>query len=150
MGKMTTEEKAEWKMLYDYVKKEVMGYDQNQMLSNQMVLRLRGLRYGKYLDSRRIERQADYGFSIVLKTFRACLPDILKANQRVSFSNEQHRFNYYCKIVESKLNDVYMKTKNEQMIQAQKAEPEVDTWEQETAQYKSQADKGPDKWEGLW
>ena len=40
---MSKQEKADWDELYEYVRTEVMGYDQNQSLSSEMVLRLKGL-----------------------------------------------------------------------------------------------------------
>ena len=36
---MSKQEKADWDELYEYVRTEVMGYDQNQSLSSEMVLR---------------------------------------------------------------------------------------------------------------
>ena len=39
---MTDEEKM-FRKLCDYVKKEIMGYDENQQLSKFMIMRLRGL-----------------------------------------------------------------------------------------------------------
>ena len=37
--KMSKEESQDWENLYNYVKSNIMGYDENQALSKNMVLR---------------------------------------------------------------------------------------------------------------
>ena len=63
---MTSIEKAEWDELYQYVKKEILFYDDSQAMPSNFVLRLRGLTKGKYIDNKNIEDKADYSFKIIL------------------------------------------------------------------------------------
>ena len=63
MASMSEQEKKDWIELYEYVKERIMGYDFSQKLSKKMILRLRGLQNGKYLDNKNIEDSAYYSFN---------------------------------------------------------------------------------------
>lgn len=106
---MTSIEKAEWDELYQYVKKEILFYDDSQAMPSNFVLRLRGLTKGKYIDNKNIEDKADYSFKIILYTFQICKPSIMQALSTKTFQNEMNKFNYICKIVENSINDVYLR-----------------------------------------
>ena len=45
-----TDEEKKFRELCSYVKTDIMKYDDNQKLSKNMILRLRGLKDGKYID----------------------------------------------------------------------------------------------------
>lgn len=107
---MTDKEKQEFNRLYEYVKK-LMGFDSNQALTREMILRLRGLSQGKYMANNNTKATAHYEFSTIYNTFVFCSPDIQKAFRTKSFSNSGHKFNYMMKIVEGSLNDVYEREK---------------------------------------
>lgn len=109
---MTEKEKQDWENLYNYVKSNVMGYDENQALSSTMVLRLKGLLTNKFIENNNIESTANYSYETVLNTFKYCSPDINKALRTNIFKDEMHRFNYILKIVEKNINTVYMKMKS--------------------------------------
>lgn len=106
---MTSIEKAEWDELYQYVKKEILFYDDSQAMPSNFVLRLRGLTKGKYIDNKNIKDKADYSFKIILYTFQICKPSIMQALSTKTFQNEMNKFNYICKIVENSINDVYLR-----------------------------------------
>ena len=108
-NKMTSIEKAEWDELYQYVKKEILFYDDSQAMPSNFVLRLRGLTKGKYIDNKNIENKADYSFKVILYTFQICKPSIMQALSTKTFQNEMNKFNYICKIVENSINDVYLR-----------------------------------------
>lgn len=109
--KMTEKEKQDWEALYMYVK-NLLGYDENQALSSAMVLRLKGLSTNKFMENKKIESTANYSYDVILNTFKYCSPSIQKALRTNSWLNEQHKFNYLLKIVESNINNVYMRMKN--------------------------------------
>ena len=106
---MTSIEKAEWDELYQYVKKEILFYDDSQAMPSNFVLRLRGLTKGKYIDNKNIENKADYSFKVILYTFQICKPSIMQALSTKTFQNEMNKINYICKIVENSINDVYLR-----------------------------------------
>lgn len=109
---MSKEEQKYWDDLYEYVRRNIMGYDENQSLSRTMVLRLKGLSTNQFMANNNINNTANYSFKIILNTFKFCLPNIQKGLRSNSFKDENHKFNYILKIVESNLNNVYMRMKN--------------------------------------
>lgn len=117
---MTVQEKKDWDALYLYVKKNVMGYDDNQSLSQSMARRLKGLLVNKFMVNDKIPDTANYSYQTVLNTFKFCMPDIQKGFRNNSFRDENHKFNYAIKIVESNINTVYLRMK-----QAKKTEEDV-------------------------
>ena len=107
--KMTSIEKEQWNELYEYVKKEILMYDNSQSIPSNFVLRLKGLTKGKYIDNKNIEDRANYSYKTVLYTFQICKPSIMSALTTKTFENESYKFNYICKIVENNINDVYLR-----------------------------------------
>ena len=98
---LSQEDKLYWIELYEYVRKNVMGYDENQSLSKNMVLRLKGLPNNKFMANNNIDDTANYSFQTILNTFKFCMPDIQKVLRNSFFKYENHKFNYILKIVES-------------------------------------------------
>lgn len=117
---MSEQDKVEWDNLYQYVRFNILGYDKNQSLSKKMVLRLRGLSFNKYMDNNNIDDTANYSFVVILNTFKYCSVDIQNAIKTHNFKDEEYKFNYILKIVESKLNTVYIRMK-----QSEKAKKEI-------------------------
>lgn len=113
---MSEEEKNAWSTLYEYVRKNVMEYDDNQALPSSIVLRLKGLSGNQYMANNNSRKTANYSFDVILNTFKYCLPDIQRSVQRCSFNDERHKFNYIAKIVENNLNTVYMRMKEKQKL----------------------------------
>ena len=124
--KMTEKEKKDWENLYFYVKK-MLGYDENQALSSTMVLRLKGLLTNKFIENGNIQDGANYSYEVILNTFKFCSPTINKALKTNSWSNEMHRFNYILKIVESNINNVYLRMKNVQKTKEEAENTTIDT-----------------------
>ncbi len=124
--KMTEKEKQDWESLYYYVK-GLLGYDENQALSSTMVLRLKGLLTNKFIENNNIESTANYSYEVILNTFKYCSPTINKALRINNWSNEMHRFNYVLKIVESNINNVYLRMKNVQKTKEEAENTTIDT-----------------------
>lgn len=147
--KMTEEEKLAWENLYNYVKLNIMGYDENQALSSTMVLRLKGLLTNKFIENNNIQSTANYTYETVLNTFKYSLPDIQRAIRTNNFKDEMHKFNYVLKIAEKNINTVYIKMKNAQKAKedAKKSTLEVPT--HIGAEFKPK-EKKEDKFKDLW
>lgn len=110
--KMSKQDKEDWDNLYQYVRHNVLNYDDNQALSTNMVLRLKGLLTNKFMENSNKEDTANYSYVVVLNTFKAYNSEIQRGFANNNFRDEWHRFNYALKIVESNLNDVYIRMKN--------------------------------------
>lgn len=119
--KMTSIEKEQWDKLYQYVKTEILLYDSSQSIPSGLVLRLKGLAKGKYIENRSIGDKADYSYEIVLYTFQICKPSIMSAISNKIFESESSKFHYICKIVENNINDVYLRVQR-----AKKSEENID------------------------
>lgn len=105
-------EDKNWSKLYEYVKTEILGYDVAQAIPSSLVLRLKGLRTGKYMANNNIDDRAGYTDEVILLTFKICKAQIMAGTQGKSFKDETHKFNYICKIVENNLNDTYIHLQN--------------------------------------
>lgn len=146
---MTEQEKQDWESLYMYVKKNIMGYDENQALSSSMVLRLKGLLTNKFMENNNIESTANYSYKTVLNTFKFCFPNIQNALRTNRFTDEMHRFNYVLKIVEKNINDVYIRMKNAEKAKEEAMNTLVEAQTHTGAEFKPR-EKKKDKFADLW
>lgn len=146
--KMTEKEKQDWESLYYYVKK-LMGYDENQALSNAMVLRLKGLLTNKFMENSNIESSADYSYETILNAFKYSSLDIQKALRTNNFKDEMHRFNYILKIVEKNINTVYVRMRNAEKAKEEAKNTMVESPTHTGAEFKPRENK-KDKFTDLW
>lgn len=146
--KMTADEKAAWEELYYYVK-NLMNYDENQSLSRAMILRLKGLQTNKYIANKNIESTANYSYETILNTFKLCSSDIQRGIRTNNFKDEQHKFNYILKIVESNINNVYVRMKNVERAKEVAKNTAVEIYTHVGAEYKPR-EKKKDRFADLW
>lgn len=146
--KMTEKEKQDWENLYYHVKK-IMGYDENQALSNTMVLRLKGLLTNKFIENNNIESTANYSYEIILNTFKYSSLDIQKALRTNNFKDEPHKFNYILKIVEKNINTVYVKMKNAEKAKEEAKNTAIEVPTHIGAEFKPRENK-KNKFTDLW
>ena len=124
-NKMSREDIDGWNKLYQYVKYDVLKYDEGMKLSKQQILRLKGLLNGKYMDNNNIESTANYSYEIILLSFKYSMPDIRRALSTISFRDENHKFNYILRIVEDNINTVYLKMKKLEKAKEEARQQEV-------------------------
>lgn len=96
-----------WLELCNYVKTQVLQYDEHMKLPKFVILRLRGVAKGQFIANNKAEKHAEYPYSVVLLTFQASIVNIKQAIIMKEFKNEQNKFNYIMAIVENNINDVY-------------------------------------------
>lgn len=147
--KMTKEEKMAWDELYTYVRKNIMGYDDNQALSNAMVLRLKGLLTNKFMENNNIQSTANYSYETILNTFKYSSIDIKKAIRTNNFKDESHKFNYILKIVEKNINTVYVRMKNAEKAKEEAKAMTIEAPTHTGAEFKPR-EKKKDKFTDLW
>ena len=131
----------DWVDLYEYVKKEIMGYADDLKLPSYMILRLKGLSTGKFLANNKITPMANYDFTTILFTFKAYRQNIIggfRANN-TKFTNEQHKFNYSMVIVESNINDMVIRLKNAKRAKEKIINMSLDNQLHEGAEYKAKS-----------
>ena len=147
--RMSKQDMIDWEELYTYVKNNVMGYDENQSLSKDMVLRLKGLLTGKFIENNNIKDNSNYSYKTILNTFKFCYPSIQKALRTVPFNNEQHKFLYITKIVENNINDVYIKMRDAEKAKEEAKNKIVELPVNSGAEFKPK-EKKKDKFNNLW
>lgn len=107
--KMTRKDANDWSKLYNYVKHDVLGYGASQCLTRKQNLRLKGLSNGKYIDNKNIKNKVNYSYEVILWTFKYSMPDIRNVLNTVQFQDEEHKFNYILKVVQSNIDTVQNK-----------------------------------------
>lgn len=146
---MTKEEKMAWDELYTYVRKNIMGYDDNQALSSTMVLRLKGLLTNKFIENNNIQSTANYSYETILNAFKYSYLDIQKALRTNNWADEMHKFNYILKIVEKNINTVYVRMKNAEKAKEEAKNATVEILTHTGAEFKPK-EKKKDKFTDLW
>lgn len=111
MAKEQNKNEDKFAELCEYVKKEIMGYDENQKLTKHMLLRLRGASEGKFMANKVTTSMAHYPFDIILLTFKYIKPRLNDIMRTKTFTSEEHKFNYIMVVMSNNINLVYNKVK---------------------------------------
>lgn len=148
--RMSAQDQEYWTALYEYVRKNVMGYDENQSLSKTMVLRLKGLLTNKFMANNSIADTSNYSYETILNTFKFCMPDIQRALRKNAFNDENHKFSYILKIVESNINTVYMRMKNAEKTKEATMTMNMEVATHSGADYQTKSRKTSEKLNDLW
>lgn len=146
---MSEQEKLDWDELYQYVRFNIMNYDEKQSLSRNMALRLKGLLTSKFIENKNTKDKSNYSYKTILTTFKYCRIDIQNAFRTKSFKDEQHKFNYALAIVEKNINDIYIKIKNVEKAKEEAKNTIVEVHSHVGAEYKPK-EKKKDKFSDLW
>ena len=148
---MDVDEKKQWDELYQYVKKEILQYDDNQSIPSNLILRLKGLSTGKLIENKSIENKAKYSYEIILYTFKLCKANILSAIKTKDFKNEMSKFIYISAIVENNINDVYLRVTNAKKSQEKTESMDVENLRHDGAEYQNKSeDITNQKLKDLW
>ena len=136
--RMTKEEKKQWDELYSYVK-ELMGYDEKTALDRYFVLRLKGLKEGKFIANNKTKLYGEYTFQEILATFMYCKSEIVKGLTFNDFKDNQHKINYIMFLVELQLNMIRERIRNK--VKEEKQIEQVEIAEQSKIKYVNKKDK---------
>jgi len=148
---MTAQDKKEWDDLYAYVKKEILGYNDEQNIPKNIVLKLKGLKHGKHMENNWVKDMANYSFEIILLTFKLNKSVISKALYGKTFKDEYSKMLYICAIVENNINDVYLRVNNARKSQEKTESIDTDNIEYVGAEYKRKTeDTNINKFDEMW
>lgn len=153
MVKKGTKEYEDWCEVYEYMKRDILGYDETMRVPNYMVLRLIGLSEGKFMANKKQESFGKYPFSTILITMKMSKASINSYiyNNKSKFKDEQQKFNGVMKIIESKINDVVLRLKKVENSEEKIEQSDVSHYEHKSATYKPKSkDKKNEKLEDLW
>lgn len=106
---------VEWfDKLYEYIK-GIIGYHTEQQLPKSLITRLQDLRNGTMVirGKGRVNKSKEgYEYPIILDTFLSCGDSIRWAFENKTFTNEQNKINYMMAIIDSSINDNYIRFKS--------------------------------------
>ena len=139
MAKMSAEEVRQWNELYSYVHDVIMGYDEKTALDRYFVLRLKGLKEGKFIANNKTKLYGEYTFQEILATFIYCKNEIVKGLTFNDFKDTQHKINYIMFLVELQLNMIRERMRNK--VKEEKQIEQVEIAEQSKIKYVNKKDK---------
>jgi hypothetical protein len=140
----------DWDELYMYVKNDLLGY-KDKKLPQQFVLRLLGLKDGKFMANSHVEAQASYPYKTILLTFKLNRGKIDSYMMSTTFKDERHLFNGLMVIVESEINNTVDILNRKVKAEAKIEIMDISVHSHDSAEYKSKGNttKVNDRLRGL-
>lgn len=142
----------EWIDLCEYVKKEILNYDDNMKFPSYLALRLQGLKKGQHIANNNINKNAEYDDYTLLCAFKISKPKITGylSNNELKIKDEQHKINLIIKMVEPIINDVYIRIQQTKMSKKKVLQSSFENQYNDHAQYKKKTEKTNDELKELW
>ncbi|WP_283697638.1 hypothetical protein [Clostridium perfringens] len=151
MRKYSNKKQEKWLELCEYVKKEILEYDDEMKFPKILALRLKGLSNGVFIANTNIRPLASYEFEDILLTFKMYKLDILIAiRDKSKFKDENHRINYVMVIIENKLNEVVIKRKKIEKEKSRAESVEIQNNDVKANYIRKTKSKKNDKFKDLW
>jgi hypothetical protein len=141
---------VDWCYVYEYFKKEIMGYSPNMKLPTYITMRLKGLHEGKFYANTTQKPMANYDYKIILYTLQICRPKILDWFKSAKFNDEHHKFNSAMSFIENEINDVVMRIERARKSNEKAVLVDTSLIEHESAEYKSSTKKENKYLADLW
>jgi predicted CDP-diglyceride synthetase/phosphatidate cytidylyltransferase len=134
--------------LYQYIKLEILEYH-DKKIPKYLILRLIGLKDGKFMANNKVESEGSYNYKIILLTFKLMKGTILNAIQNTEIKDERHKINLIFKIIESQINDVKDRIEAKKKGEEKLLETDLSHQTHEQQQYTKKSNKN-DKLKELW
>jgi hypothetical protein len=150
---MIESEKKEWKELCDYVKLNILEYDNNMKFPTFLAIRLKGLKEGKFICNNSTQQQASYDYKTILYTFMLCKNTIvayLHNNQTKFQDDENYKINFIMKVIEKEINDVYLRLKNKKESINKIENKDMSNQINESAEYITKSKTVNEKLKKIW
>lgn len=142
----------DWCELYEYFKKDIMGYPESFKLQRFAVLRLRGLSEGKFMSNKKSKPMASYSYKTITLTMKLCkgkINDYIHRN-KTKFVDEKHKINGIFIIIESEINDVVLRLNRAKKSEEKTKDLELKHQTNTGAKYKKKDRKENSNLENLW
>ena len=142
----------DWIDLYEYVRKEIMGYDKSIKLPKYIVLRLQGLTKGQHISNKKHIENAEYDYKTILIAFKFCKPEILAMleKNKTTYTNEQHKFNAIMCVIDREINNVVIRLRNVKKSEEKIIDIKLENQTHDCAEYKTKSKELNKVSEGLW
>jgi hypothetical protein len=142
------EDNQDWIKLCEYVKKEVLQYNEDMKMPKYLILRLRGLVKGQFLANKNIKPNAEYEYKTILYTFKICKPKFLQCG--IQYKDERHKINTLMMFIENEINDVVLRLKRTESSEEKVSNLKLDNQYNNGAEYKKKEIKVNKNLESLW
>ncbi|WP_206459332.1 hypothetical protein [Anaerovorax sp. IOR16] len=142
----------EWDELCEYVKKEILNYDDNMKFPTYLALKLQGLKKGQHIANNNANKNANYDDYTLLCAFKICKPKIINYlnNNYLKIKDEQHKINLIVKMVEPVINDVYVRIQQTKMSEERVIQSSFENQYNKGADYKKKTKAENDRLKELW
>jgi len=146
------ENQSEWIELCEYVKREVLCYEDEMKFPKYLALRLRGLGNGKFIANKKSKPQASYDYKTILLTFKACKSKIAKYlhENQTKINDERHKINLVMMFVEQEINDISLRIKRSRKASDKVEQIDLNNQIHEGAEYQPKTITVDKKFENLW
>jgi len=138
----------EFDEVYQYFKEEILRYH-DKKVPKYVILRLIGLKDGKFMANNNVKSDGVYSYKIILLTLKLIKGSIDRYMDNTEFSNEQHMINGIFKIVENEINNVKDRIENAKKSEDKIKEIDLSHHKSEQVEFKSKNKKNK-KMKGLW
>jgi len=128
---------SSWDELCQYVKKEILKYDDNMKFPKNLALKLQGLKKGQFVANNNHEVNACYDDYTLLCTFKLCknkITNYLHDNDK-KIQDENHKINLIIKMIEPEINDVYLRLQRAEKTMAKVENETFENQSNENAEY---------------
>jgi hypothetical protein len=134
--KKKVEDYDDFDLLYQYVKKDVLGYEDNFNLPKYMIYKLKEMETGRMYANTTHTSKYSYTYKEILETFKEQKSVIDKAFIYNTFENEKHKFSYAMAIVKNSINDFIIGVRNAEKQKLKVENEDVEFVENVKAEYK--------------
>ena len=140
MKKHNPEDKKKFDELYMYIKKEIFGYDK-QAIPKYMVLRLIGLKDGKFMANHSHKSLGEYDYLDILYTFKINKVKLKEIVSSSKYKDETHKFNTIMLIIEKEINDVVNRLRSAKKSEEKLKGMELENIYHQGAEYKNKSNQ---------
>lgn len=129
-------EEMDWRKCYDKFR-ELLGYDTSVSLSNHAVMRIKGLRVGKYKPNgtNTTSLKGGYEYDVIHKTILFCSANIRHAIANMTFKDENHKVDYCMKIITNNIDFINSKNETKKRVEKIMVETREDVTPVRQAEY---------------
>lgn len=141
-----------WIELCEYVKKEILEYDDNMKFPQYLALKLQGIKRGEHIANKNHTANANYDDYTILCTFKLCKKKIvtyLHENEK-KIKDENHKINLIMKMIEPEINDVYLRIQRAEKTKSKVEQQPFDNQSNENAEYVKKTKEVNDKMKKLF
>ncbi len=142
----------QWTELCEYVKKEILEYDDNMKFPRYLALKLQGIKRGEHIANNDHAADANYDDYTILCAFKLCRKKIvtyLHDNEK-KIKDERHRINLIMKMIEPEINDVYLRIQRAEKTKSKVEQQSFDNQFNEGAGYIKKTGEINDKMKKLF